>query len=91
MTTRWDLEEKRIIEVFGCSTGNKVIEAFPGQDRKVVKPAFYLDGRIEEAIIEAFGCISFEKVINLGANRELKKIQMPVTLDGPTELVVGLA
>ncbi|OPY77199.1 MAG: hypothetical protein A4E64_01193 [Syntrophorhabdus sp. PtaU1.Bin058] len=93
MKTRWDTEEKALIEVFGCgSVENRVIEAFPGKEKDFIHSAFYHDGNsMEGALIEMFGCISLDKVINLNKGKGMKKARLPIILEDPTALVVGLA
>lgn len=93
MKTKWDTEEKVLIEVFGCgSVENRVIEAFPGKEKDFIHSAFYHDGNsMEGALIEMFGCISLDKVINLGVGKDMKKASLPIILEDPTALVVGLA
>jgi hypothetical protein len=93
MKTRWDIEEKTLIEVFGCgSVNNRVIEAFPGKERDVVHSAFYHDGNsMEGALIATFGCVSLDKVINLDVGRDMKKARLPIIFDDLSTLVVGLA
>jgi hypothetical protein len=93
MKTRYELEEKMLIEVFGCGSAEKrIIEAFPGKEREVVHSAFYHNGNgLEMALIETFGCISLDKVINLDVGRDMKKAQLPVMIEDHPPLVVGLA
>jgi len=93
MKTRWDTEEKTLIEVFGCgSVENRIIDAFPGKEKEFIHSAFYHNGNsMEGALIEMFGCISLDKVINLDAGRDMKKARLPIILEDPTALVVGLA
>jgi hypothetical protein len=93
MAKRWDLEEKMLIEVFGCgSVGKRIIEAFPGSEKEAVHSAFYHQGNgLEMALIETFGCISLDKVINLDVGRDMKKAQVPVMIEDHPPLVVGLA
>ncbi len=92
MAKRWDLEEKMLIEVFGCGLVEKrVIEAFPGKEREIIPSAFYHDGvGLEMALIETFGCISLDKVINLDVGRDMKQAQLPVMIEDHPPLVVGL-
>lgn len=93
MKTRWETEEKTLIEVFGCgSVDNRVIEAFPGKEKDVIHSAFYHNGNgMEGALIEAFGCISLDKVINLDIGRDMKKARLPIIFEDLSTLVVGLA
>ncbi len=93
MKTQYALEEKMLIEVFGCgSVDKRIIEAFPGKERRVVHSDFYHEGNgLEMALIETFGCISLDKVINLDINREMKRARLPVMIEDPTTMVVGLA
>ncbi|HOE15776.1 MAG TPA: hypothetical protein PLX02_00025 [Syntrophorhabdaceae bacterium] len=93
MAKRWDLEEKMLIEVFGCSPVDKrIIEAFPGKDKEIVRSAFYHDGNgVEMALIEIFGCISLSNIIDLGAGRGAKKAQAPVVAEYHPTLAVGIA
>lgn len=93
MAKRWDLEEKMLIEIFGCGTvENRVIEAFPGKEKDAIYSAFYHDGNgLEMALIEIFGCVPLDKVINLDVGRSAKKTQHTVTLEDTATMVVGLA
>ena len=80
MAKKWDIEEKTLIEVFGCvSLDNRVIELSGSRGRKVIKSDFYMDGNtMEGALIETFGCISLDKIINIDASRDKKKAELPL-------------
>jgi hypothetical protein len=81
MAKKWELDEKTLIEVFGCvSLNDRIIELSGSKDKKMIKSDFYLDGNaMEGVLIETFGCISLDKIINIDVNRDKKKAELPLT------------
>lgn len=80
MAKKWELEERMLVEVFGCvSLDSNIIELSGSKDKKMIKSDFYLDGNtMEGMLIETFGCISLDKIINIDVNRDKKNMELPL-------------